>query len=383
MSAAVDVEGEKMSSKFLAASSARHEAVKAQREARLRTEEATTVESSSVFWESFRREKESIALALREVEGDKSEKFEAVVALEGRGRGLSASITAATAYLSAYDVKRAAREAKETCDAVAEAKKKLAPRKKFGFQRKPPPQEAASKDVAAAAAKKTMPENAEEGGKGPPQQQNQNIDKKKTTLVFERTGFFGERGRVLVWQTTEEAGEVHLDDLEDCVVFVAADVSTLRMRKLRRCQVFARCVAGPAYVQDVTASSLRLVSRQLRIHDTYDTDFYVHLATGPIIEDCHRLRFAKYAMRWCQEEEGGKKHTFKAQVLPLRPDAWKDVQDFKWLRVDEPSPHFRLIPEADYARHLPKPAAADADRLGLRLIAADQDSLPFPHNTTD
>ena len=31
---------------------------------------------------------------------------------------------------------------------------------------------------------------------------------------------------------------------------------------------------------------------QLRIHDSQDVDFYVLVASGPIIEDCSRLRFA-------------------------------------------------------------------------------------------
>jgi hypothetical protein len=35
--------------------------------------------------------------------------------------------------------------------------------------------------------------------------------------------------------------------------------------------------------------------QQLRTHETFDSDFYLHVTSKGIIEDCDRVRFAAYA----------------------------------------------------------------------------------------
>ena len=322
-----------ISERFALASSQRHDALKAQWDARRQQGEQR--ESSSEFWVTFRREKESI---LAEISSG-----EDLEALEARARRLSASITPATAWLSPFDVKRATREAKDIFEAVADAKKKVqGPRKKFGFQKK------------KATTKKDVIKKEE-----------------KKKIVLERPpGFFGDRGQVLTWEST---GEIHLDDLEDCVVFINLPVAALRIRHIHRCTVFANAVHGPVHVREATESSLRLTARQLRIHDSLHTDFYVHLASGPIIEDSSSLRFAKFACAWSPPHD----HPVSSpgrDDMALRKDAWRDVQDFKWLRP-EPSPNYSLLPDADYALAVPPAATAEADRLGLTLLPADEDTL--------
>lgn len=47
----------------------------------------------------------------------------------------------------------------------------------------------------------------------------------------------------------------------------------------------------------VPALRVRLLSK-LRIHDSAVVDFYVRVASGPIIEDCSRLRFAPSGLRY-------------------------------------------------------------------------------------
>lgn len=44
--------------------------------------------------------------------------------------------------------------------------------------------------------------------------------------------------------------------------------------------------------------STHTITTQLRIHTTEACDLYVHTVSGPIIEDCARLRFAPYALRY-------------------------------------------------------------------------------------
>lgn len=42
---------------------------------------------------------------------------------------------------------------------------------------------------------------------------------------------------------------------------------------------------------------------QLRIHESRDVDFYVLVASGPIIEDCGGLRFAPAGLRYPEYQQ--------------------------------------------------------------------------------
>jgi len=308
--------------------------------------EASTVceeESPENFWHNFNTEKNEIEKELKETV---STKLEDIQNLENRVRSLSASITPATSWLSAFDVKRATREAKEIDDKISLIKKKIAPRKKFGF----------SKRINTTNSGSRQHKDTEENKKSDILQK----------LMSERVGFFHQKDVVLCWE--QSSTQVHLEELEDCIIFIPCNLTGLRMRSLKRCFVFACCVEGPAYVQDVSESQIRLVSRQLRIHNTTKTDFYVHLSTGPIIEDCHTLHFAKYALSWSSQN-------WQSTInLPLKTDAWSHVSDFKWLRP-EASPNWSLLSDDAYLLQFPSRAAAFADRLGVNLLPAAQADL--------
>jgi hypothetical protein len=57
-----------------------------------------------------------------------------------------------------------------------------------------------------------------------------------------------------------------------------------------------------AIVNRDTETTMALWLWQLRIHNTTGTDFYVHVMSGPIIEDCKGVRFAPYCLSYCRLE---------------------------------------------------------------------------------
>lgn len=346
---------------FASASSARHEALQKRWEAR---REAAVVddESTDEFWASWGVEREAMKSTL----ASGISTTEALEAEEGRLKALSAKVAKASSWLPPFDSKRAIREAKELDEALAEVRKKVAPRRKFGFKAR----QAASRTTSAtegstaaikAAAKTTSPTE---------------VETQKTLAVKEAVsthrGFFGQRGEVLVWDEPEDpSSELHLADLEDCVVFAPGTLGALRLKNVRNCDVFAGAVTGSAFIVNVKNSKLRLGARQLRIHDTYDTDFYVAVNSGPIIEDCDGCRFASYAAKWHQLDTDEDKAT--PRQVPTMPtgQAWRDVQDFKWLKAQH-SPHWSLLPDAEYqTTHRNQTARDKAAYLGLDLLQAE------------
>ena len=53
-------------------------------------------------------------------------------------------------------------------------------------------------------------------------------------------------------------------------------------------------VAGSVFCRELHGSSLHLVARQLRIHDSTDVVWFTSTASPPIIEDCSAMLFAPY-----------------------------------------------------------------------------------------
>jgi len=139
------------------------------------------------------------------------------------------------------------------------------------------------------------------------------------------------------------SGDFRVRNCKGCVITLPNAFGALRLQDLSDCTIYAGPVAGPCYVENCTNCTIVVASRQLRIHDTYDTKFFVNVRSGPIIEDCARTKFARYRLAFKGKDMVG---MFKASELNLDRGSestfWKDVKDFKWHRATK-SPNFDII----------------------------------------
>ncbi|EAX93658.1 tubulin folding cofactor C, putative [Trichomonas vaginalis G3] len=124
-------------------------------------------------------------------------------------------------------------------------------------------------------------------------------------------------------EVSSDETRVGLTELENCTVKIVGSPMACCFTNLKDTTVIALNIGGSIHITKCTNCKFLLGCKQLRIHETYDTDFYVEMMSGPIIEDCDRVRFAPYGSQ---------------------PGPWNDVKDFKWLK-SEKSPHWTTIPE--------------------------------------
>ena len=110
------------------------------------------------------------------------------------------------------------------------------------------------------------------------------------------------------------------------------------------------------YMEKCQGCTLYLAARQLRIHHTYDTTLYVHVVSGPVIEDCDGLKFAPWALAYPGWEEQFVEAGLRVRVREgeggregEQGNAWQEVKDFKWLRLQQ-SPHWSVVPEEERVR---------------------------------
>jgi hypothetical protein len=195
---------------------------------------------------------------------------------------------------------------------------KVAPRQRFQFK--------ARSRNAAQAAKEDRRHNVgvlasypetQQGSAPPPREKastpsekdyNQELKASSSTATIRRPSFSaaktislsGHRNLhiVLPPSAAQAATYGDLTDLEGCVVDMSSPASGatafsgLALKNVRRCIVVTGSVAGPVHVTGVSDSILVVASRQVRIHECRNVDFYLHCSSHPIIEDCTRVRFA-------------------------------------------------------------------------------------------
>ena len=132
-------------------------------------------------------------------------------------------------------------------------------------------------------------------------------------------------------------------------MFVLGAVRALRCHDLRDTKVYGGPVAGSAHLQNLEGCHVEIAARQVRVHDARRVAFYVRTKSRPIIEHSSEVTFAPFAF-----EYEGARARFAAAGLAEETDAWRDVDDFGWIK-NRQSPNWRVAPESDRVAPPPPP----------------------------
>lgn len=131
-----------------------------------------------------------------------------------------------------------------------------------------------------------------------------------------------------------------LCNLTNCVVTLRSIFGAIRMQNLQECSIYCGPVRGPVYVEGCQNCKIFVAAQQLRIHETFNVDFFVHVVSGPVIENCNRVRFGDYkVMSYIGLDQQMK---LAGDGLADAVNCYSDVKDFKWHRIQK-SPNWNLI----------------------------------------
>ena len=135
--------------------------------------------------------------------------------------------------------------------------------------------------------------------------------------------------------------DLWLDDLEQCRISIIGIPSTLHMTRLKDCTVIGAAVLTSIFLDSCERSTFVAGCQQLRAHKSTTCDFYLHVRSRAIIEDCCNCRFAPYGRNY----DGKNEDFIQANLDPL-VNNWNQIDDFNWLGA-KPSPNWSVIPEND------------------------------------
>ena len=319
---------------------------RAEERARARDEDNLESETTAHFDARFATERTAIEKMLSAASGFAKEERPAhfdkcVVAV----RQLQAYVNTCTHFLSGYDLRAAQRVVANLEARQMDERARLVPRQKFRFKNRLARAGTGTnsstgtedrEDGRAAAVSAAEEAGGALGSK--------DMDSILADFQVDKPVTLPEsRGVTHVLDAEALAGkDVRLSKLTQCRVFLEGAPSTVHLAGLTDCVVCIGPTARSVFVSDCQGCRLAIACQQLRVHTTYGTDIYLHVTSRAIIEDCNTLRFAPYTWDFDQRDA-----LFTAAGLDRERNNWNDVDDFKWLKEDEASPNWGLVPEVE------------------------------------
>ena len=216
-------------------------------------------------------------------------------------------------FLNSYTILSCQQKLNSLTEEINQAQANLAPRKKFAF------------------SKRTVAK---------PQQVQEVLQLKEFAVSFEGIQDMEDQEFRKFDSELFEYNCYQLKNLKNCVVYLMGRLKAVHMLGLERCKVFIGAVAGASHITNCSHCEIYVASHQIRIHQSLDTDFYVFVATNPIVESVARVRFSPFLLRYQGLEAHMKDCGLDGKNL------WDQVQDFKWLK-QEKSPNWGIIEEVD------------------------------------
>lgn len=281
------------------------------------------------------------------VEDEETEKRrEALMAVNADARALDRALAEASYYLTAYDARARGRAMTELREEYERCAAVVTPRARFRFKSRGREARAgASTNASANSAQKEDRPSSErrssESGGG-----DANVNE-----TDDGPGVRDRVGETVVIRDVDESEDFVLERCADCEIVLLGCARALRAYDLRRCRIYVACVAGSAHVENLVDCVVCVAARQLRVHAARRVRFHVRTSSRPIVEDSRDVGFAPLVV---PTDDAFIRETLKARGFDQDTGAWKNVDDFKWLKASQ-SPNWRLLEENEYR--------ADADAI--------------------
>ena len=280
--------------------------------------------------------------------------------------GMEARTAEASYFLPPYDARACASTTDRLKHDLAAAADALAPRKRFSFKSKREKKalssrEEASLSVAKPAGKETRAlaslccEKHEKHTADDAEKDALLARVAAMSAAADASGFRDATGTTFLFrgETSDadrgDAPDLILERLTDCVVFILGTTRALRCHDLTNTRVYGGPVDGSAHLQNLENCHVEIAARQVRVHDARGTSFYVRTKSRPIIEHSSELTFAPFTFKYDGADE-----KLAAAGLDVETDAWRDVDDFGWIK-NRQSPNWSVAPEGERAAPPPPP----------------------------
>ncbi|KAG7159627.1 tubulin-specific chaperone C-like isoform X1 [Homarus americanus] len=288
---------------------------------------AAVSEKFDYFHETFQQMKKDLETKIEEVGNVK--KANLITYLDNLvedSQQMQQLLNESSMFLASFQMKKASAEMKELDELIHCRIEELQPKKRFGFGKK----KVTEKTENITAMKDSTDSSTA--------MQSNSLDEIIKKQFF---GFKDQAHQTLTKSAGElENRQMNLQNLQDCKVIALGNPSTLQVASLRNCTVIIGPTSRSAFIKDCINCKFVMACQQVRIHNTQNTQFYLHVTGAAIIENCQKVQFAPYTLRYPELEDH-----YCQSGLDLNINQWDKIDDFHWLSESEISPNWSVIPE--------------------------------------
>lgn len=125
---------------------------------------------------------------------------------------------------------------------------------------------------------------------------------------------------------------------DQITVKILGNPGTLHATNMENVIILCGPVRTSIFVENCKNCTFVVACQQLRIHTTTQSDFYLHVTSKGIIEDCKQVGFAPYNLSYPKSEEDFSKSGLNKEI-----NNWDRIDDFNWLTKEKASPHWYIL----------------------------------------
>lgn len=239
-------------------------------------------------------------------------------------------LTSSTMFLTEFKVKACQNILLELTKRCDEKKKRLIPKKKFGFSGK----KLTNKPIINPNYKisPTTSPTEEKSDK----QAVVNFNQKSSG--FEWTVCNRENEHIFIKSDEINERDVTLSNIKNCLIELQGHPGSLQISDAIGCTVLSGPISRSIFAQNCCDCLLEVACQQLRLHSSKKCNLYMHVTCRAIIEDCSEIHIGDYTYQYPQLDDD-----FKLSGLDKSRNNNKDVADFNWLSPHEPSPNWNML----------------------------------------
>lgn len=248
--------------------------------------------------------------------------------LSNRTVSLQKFLTENTKFIPKYETRKAQEHLAKLAKISQDKRDEIFPKKKFGFKSK--------QKMTSLADAITTADELNEHAKATVILDNDEIFYKDSSCTIKDI----DDQTVIKLDTEINGKDIAILNINNACIQLYGNPSVLHAKNITNSVIMCGPISGSAFVDNLKNVKLIIACHQLRIHETSDSQFYIHLGSRAIIENCERVRFAPYAWTYPKLEEH-----FLRSSLNADKSNWECVDDFNWLNQNVDSPNWSFLGE--------------------------------------
>jgi len=157
--------------------------------------------------------------------------------------------------------------------------------------------------------------------------------------------FIGRKGETLQRKPGEIRGQsFDLCELEDCEVQLLDFTGQVLVDALKNCKVYVGACVSDVFIRQCENCTFTIACKQLRVRDCSHCKVGLYSATRPALETSHHMEIGVFNGAYPRQGS----HFRRAQLNP-ESNQWDQVHDYSKGNKDLPTPHWtRLDPKKDF-----------------------------------